>query len=153
MPNTIGIEIIGLPQLDAGFAAIQPQLEEAFARALTLSALKVEAEAKRLVPRVTGRLQSSIGHQVEGVGAMVARIGTSVEYAPFVEFGRGPIVATNAKALRFKIGGRWIFRHSVGPAAARPFLRPALDNSRSYIEAAFRAAADSVFAKLGGQVA
>jgi HK97 gp10 family phage protein len=70
--------------------------------ALAKSAIKVEAAAKRLAPVDTGRLRSSISHQltVDGQG-LVAYVGTNVDYAIFQELG-----------TRFM--------------PAQPFLRPAL---------------------------
>jgi HK97 gp10 family phage protein len=50
--------------------------------------LRVEGAAKGLAPVDTGRLRSSITHEVEVQGAeVVGRIGTNVEYAIFQEFG------------------------------------------------------------------
>jgi len=55
---------------------------------ITKSVLVVEGRAKKTVPVLTGRLRSSITHEVnkEGVG-YVGKVGTNVEYAPAVEFG------------------------------------------------------------------
>jgi HK97 gp10 family phage protein len=71
-------------------------------KSLARSAVKVEAAAIRLCPVDTGRLRSSITHQltVDGQG-LLALVGTNVEYAIFVELG-----------TRF--------------SPAQPFLRPAL---------------------------
>lgn len=46
-------------------------------------------------------------------------------YVRWVEFGRGPVHAIRAKALRFRLDGVIVFRQSVGPARPRPFMRPA----------------------------
>ena len=64
--------------------------------------LRIEALAKRLCAVDTGRLRSSITHDlgVDGRG-LYGMVGTNVEYAIFLEFGT---------------------RHM----RARPFLRPAL---------------------------
>lgn len=70
--------------------------------ALARSAISVEGAAKRLCPVDTGRLRSSIHHELgQDSRGLVARIGTDVEYAAHVEFGT---------------------RHN----RAQPFLRPAL---------------------------
>lgn len=72
------------------------------ARHLTRLAVTVQNEARRLCPVDTGRLRSSITHQVRtDPRGVVARVGTNVVYAPFIELG-----------TRF--------------AEAQPFLRPAL---------------------------
>jgi HK97 gp10 family phage protein len=55
---------------------------------LARSAVKVEATAKRLCPVDTGRLRSSINHQLAHDGqGLLALVGTNVEYAIFVELG------------------------------------------------------------------
>lgn len=66
------------------------------------TAVKVETKAKRLCPVDTGRLRSSITHEVGMLGkTVIARVGTNVDYAVHVEFG--------TRRMR-----------------AQPFLRPAL---------------------------
>jgi len=73
---------------------------------LARRATKVESAAKRNAPVDTGRLRSSITHELGQAGRdLVARIGTNVDYAPHVEFGT--------------------YRMS-----AQPYLRPALDAAR-----------------------
>jgi HK97 gp10 family phage protein len=54
------------------------------ARAVALSALRIESEAKRIVPVRTGRLRASITAHITPVRG---EVGTNVEYAPKVEFG------------------------------------------------------------------
>jgi len=71
----------------------------------------VEAEAKRRAPVDTGRLRSSIN---SGVSGDVAKVGTDVEYAPYMEYGTS----------RFPTG--------------KPFLRPALDVSRKALVKLYR---------------
>lgn len=67
---------------------------------------RVERAAKRAAPVDTGRLRSSITNELGAEGSdLVARIGTDVEYAAFVELG-------------------------TSRAPAQPYLRPALDAGR-----------------------
>lgn len=56
------------------------------AKGLLKGALRVERDAKILVPVDTGLLRSSITHDVQG---SVATVGTSIEYAAKVELGIG----------------------------------------------------------------
>lgn len=106
-------------------------------REMTRVALRVQNRAKQLAPVDTGRLRASITHELRVVNdVVIAVVGTNVEYARIVHEGRGPITTRRArglapngpKALRFKPkgGGSFIFRKSVGPAEAQPFLRDAL---------------------------
>lgn len=50
-------------------------------------------------------------------------IGTDVFYAKYVNDGRGPVHAKNAKCLHFITkGGVEVFTKSVGPASPRPYI-------------------------------
>lgn len=106
-------------------------------RYLLQKGLLVEAEAKRRCPVDTGRLRSSITTEmfVED-GAPVARVGTNVEYAAFIEFGTGiygprgqPIRPVRAQYLSWiPRGGKRVFAREVRGVRPRPFLLPALDS-------------------------
>jgi hypothetical protein len=49
-------------------------------------------------------------------------IAPSVKYARYAQHGRGPVRAKPGKALRFMVGGKAVFRKSVGPAPARKMV-------------------------------
>ena len=73
-----------------------------------------------------GHLLASIEILDEDVGKYVT-VGTTVPYAEFVEFGRGPIRPVNAKVLHFFLkDGTEVFTTYAGPAEPRPFLEPAV---------------------------
>lgn len=99
-------------------------------------AKRIERDAKTLCPTDSGRLKRSIDHELDGhsVSTYVARIGTNVRYAIFVEFGTGPHVirAKNGKMLRWEAGGEVHFARGVlhPGTQAQPFLRPALLKER-----------------------
>ena len=59
-------------------------LDKAIERGLEAIGLAAEGHAKKETPVDTGRLRNSISHAVEDKSAY---IGTSVEYAPYVELG------------------------------------------------------------------
>lgn len=84
-------------------------VEDAVSKALTASALIVEGQAKALVPVDTGNLRNSITHEVEG---KEARVGTNVEYAPFIELG-------------------------TSKQTAQPYLNPALEMNKGNIKKIF----------------
>jgi hypothetical protein len=79
-------------------------------------------------PVDTGLLRSSHRVAIRGTTKkLVGSVTNEVNYAAIVHGGRrgfGPIPPT--KALRFKIGGRVIYRTRVGPARAQPWLRQAM---------------------------
>jgi HK97 gp10 family phage protein len=54
-----------------------------------IACIKVENLAKVFCPVDTGRLRSSITHEVgtDGVGDVIGRVGSDVEYAIFQELG------------------------------------------------------------------
>ena len=84
-------------------------IDDAISKALEASALVVEGEAKALTPVDTGNLRNSITHEVE---KNEARVGTNVEYAPFVELGTVKM-------------------------AAQPYLNPALEMNKGNIKKIF----------------
>jgi phage virion morphogenesis protein len=67
--------------------------------------------------RSSGNLMNSISYRAEPRQVIV---GTNTPYAAVHQFGT-TIRAKNAKALRFQIGERWVFKKSV-TIPARPFL-------------------------------
>ena len=67
--------------------------------------LIVEGDAKRICPVDTGRLRSSITHEVD---LFSGKVGSNVEYAAYVELGTVKM-------------------------AARPYLRPALEMNKAKI--------------------
>ena len=78
----------------------------------------------------SGMLSSSI--QEEEVGERTWLIGTIINhiYPLAVEYARGPVHPIRAKALVFySDSGELIFRKSVGPAKARPFVAPAFEKT------------------------
>lgn len=98
--------------------------------------------ANRLIRSKTGQLASSaevrtmvFARRVEGIVRWTAR------HARWVAYGRGPVVAKRAKALRFEIDGVILFRKRVGPAPAQHFHTRGLSQAMPAIEAEFRAAA------------
>lgn len=71
-----------------------------------------------------GRLETDIFND--------ARSSNGYPYFWPVDLGRGPVVAKNAKALRFVTpGGQVLFRKSVGPAAPRDIRKTAISQMES----------------------
>lgn len=101
--------------------------------------LIIETSAKQKVPRITSTLMRSIHTEVTSASqnSAVAVVGTDVEYGPHVEFGtRARVIRPrNARALRFKIGGRVVFAKFVRHPGtrAKPFLRPAFDENKDKV--------------------
>jgi len=96
------------------------------------SAINIERDAKNAAPVDMGILRSSIAKTVTASdkGRVVsAEVGTSVEYAPFVEFGTGSGVSVpdgqQEYAMQFK--GKTGRKRNY---PARPFLFPAWEKER-----------------------
>jgi HK97 gp10 family phage protein len=93
----------------------------------------VEDSSKLLVAVDTGNLRGSITHQVDEV-ELSCRVGTNVEYAPYIEFGTGEF-AENSKGRK----GGWFFTDAEGKTyftlgnKPQPFLRPALLENKATI--------------------
>lgn len=86
------------------------------AAALRAGALLIENDARQKAPIKTGTLRRSIHTNVETAGdGAVARIGTNVEYAIYLEMGTSRM-------------------------RARPYLRPAFDGNRNQALAEIRRA-------------
>ena len=72
--------------------------------------LLVEGDAKRMCPVDTGRLRSSLAHEIEKKGnEVIGRIGTNVVYGVFQEYGSSTQSGT-------------------------PYLRPALEKNKGKIK-------------------
>lgn len=99
------------------------------------STLNAEASAKMKAAVQTSKLRSSINSRFENAG-MTGIVEATAAHAAFVEFNtRAHIIrAKNAKYLRFKMGGQWVFRKSVmhPGTKAQPFMRPALEEERPH---------------------
>ena len=109
---------------------------EAIKKALTKSALLVEADAKTNCPVDTGLLRSSITHNVYDD---YAEVGTNFSYAPYVEHGTGLFAdAGNGRKTPWRYqdaDGQW---HTTIGQHPQPFLGPALDANKQKIEQIFQ---------------
>lgn len=108
-------------------------------RALERACLVIENAAKQKCPVDTGTLRRSITHEVEG---NKARVGTNLEYGPYIEFGTGLFAAEgNGRSTPWSYqtaDGQW---HTTAGQKPQPFLNPALQEN---IENAKREFADSL---------
>lgn len=112
----------------------------AVGRDLLRRAIRVESQAKinasgRPGPRVrSGRLRASITHQIltTPYGGLVARVGSNVEYAGFVEYGTPAhtIRPRRKRALYWKGAPHPVARVCHPGNRPYPYLRPALRAAR-----------------------
>jgi hypothetical protein len=120
----IQTRITGLDEIAARFKD-SPAIVRRESTITVVRLAKVGADAaKARVGKKTRNLANSLtptGGRAAG-GGVAASFGSSLPYAGWHNDGRGAIVAKNAKALRFEIGGRIIFRKSVGPAKGTKYM-------------------------------
>ncbi len=90
-------------------------------------------EAKDLCPVDTGFLRDSItaGEPDETGKSVVGTVVASAPYAGYVEYGTGQRGASSAGAGPYPYNPKWPGQ------AAQPFLRPALDSTRTVVREAF----------------
>lgn len=106
---------------------VESDVTKAIHRALEICGGKAETYAKKLCPVDTGNLRNSITHQRQGDDTEL--IGTSVEYAPYVEFGHHQTPGRYVPA----IGKRLVASYVPG----KPYLAPALENHISEYKEVF----------------
>ena len=82
------VKIEGDKEIQRKIAELASKFPDKLRGVISKSVLVVEGRAKKTVPVLTGRLRASITNEVkkEGDGYM-GKVGTTVEYAPYVEFG------------------------------------------------------------------
>lgn len=113
------------------------ELDRRIKKKLTDSAIVVERKAKQICPRGrTGALARSITHVIELRRAL---IGTNLSYGPAVEFGTKPHTITpNVKAALYWEEAEHPVKIVHHPGAqSKPYLRPALEASRTEIDDIF----------------
>jgi phage gpG-like protein len=124
---------INTREYERGLRRVFGRMSDDVKRAVDRTRIDVQNEARRRAPVDTGRLRSSIVSRVEGGGRNLGYVvGTNVNYAAAIEFGRGPVDIfpnehSGKKAL-FWPGARHPVAKVHQPARpARPFLRPAIE--------------------------
>ena len=125
MADGFKIEIKGVKELQSKFKNIGDELQKALSEAVSAGAVVVERDAKIRVPVVTGNLRNSIKEfkKIESSGNVESQVGSDMKYAARVEFGFSD---TDSRGRTYH-------------QASKPYLRPALDENRTQIQAAFDA--------------
>jgi hypothetical protein len=125
----------------------EPRAHEELVRAMESGTRLLAGEARQLVRVRTGETQRQIGSTVRRIGQGVeGEVRSAAPWSRWLERGRGPVYPIRAKVLRWVApSGKVIFAPRAGPAAPRPFMAPALANTRPAIRAEF--------ARVGGRLA
>jgi len=125
------VEIVGLAELSQKITRMAAKTPDELTKALNMGALAVSSTAKSTVPVQTGTLRNSI-HAIPAVkkgNDVVATVGTSMEYAPYVEFGtgvRGDATNDNPE-VKVSYASDWAGQ------IAQPYLYPALQMNKDKI--------------------
>lgn len=141
----LDVKIKGFAELDKALAELPDKIERNIVRGALRAAAKVtEAEAKRLVPVRSGKLQASIrvsSRLVKGRPVATVTAGGNKKGQPFyahlVEFGaKAHFIKPKSRKSLFLAG---VMREGVDhPGATKhPFMRPALDSSATAAVLAF----------------
>ena len=123
-------------EVQEGIKQLEQNLPNILEKALEKACLIVENSAKQNCPVDDGQLRQSITHTVEGTRA---EVGTSVEYAPYVEVGTG-IYSTEGNGRQTPWSyqdaeGEW---HTTKGMNAQPFLKPALEENKGRVLECFK---------------
>lgn len=111
-------------------AEISKQIHAATQRAIEAAALHMVGEVKDRAPVDSGELRKSIGKNISSQGGeAVAKVGSSLQYAIYQEFGTGEF-ADNGAGRK----GGWIYE---GPDGKTHFTRGT--KPKKFLRDAFRA--------------
>lgn len=124
----------------------------------TESGLAVQRTAQTLIPRKSGTAANltrmePVQASASGVTVIVASTAQSKDGFPYpiaLEEGRTGFGPVRRKVLHFVAGGKDVFTKRVGPAAAQPFMQPALTQNESFIMSRFEAAYERVLKAIAG---
>ena len=138
--------------------AAPQHITQELSKAGRFSGLAVERMAKSLIPVATGNAKAltrmePVEASASGVTVLVvstAQSGAGFPYPIVLEEGRKGFGPVSKKVLHFTVGGKEVFTKRVGPVAGRPFMQPALDRCKAFIEAQFKEAYERVLIYVGG---
>jgi HK97 gp10 family phage protein len=116
---------------------VKQQLAQVSEEAMEAALLVIEAQAKALTPVATGQLQDTLDHRIEKNkdAEIIGRVGSPLDYAPYVEFGTGEFAENGAGRKGGWVykdpSGEWFFTWGQEP---QPFLRPAFRRCKKQVE-------------------
>ena len=111
----ITLDIKGIDKVLSDFKSLDQNIAKGVKDVVNESALKIQADAKKLAPVNLGTLRNSIYlKEFAERGGFVFTVGASASYAPYVEFGTGGKVsvpngyADYALQFKGKTGGKFM---------------------------------------------
>ena len=146
----VEVEVKGLPELNARLIAIANGSDEAMRKGCMTTMLRVEREAKQLVPTKTGNLKTSIHAGALSDGAYCSAGGGNglkdVRYAAWVELGTPPheIRPLNKKALFWKGAAHPVMVVHHPGTKPHPYFVPAVEIAMGFAEQDMKNAVDAL---------
>lgn len=127
-------KINGVDSLLAKIEALGGNVEKSLKTSILQATKNVQRDAKMLAPVKDGTLRNSIKAEVtEKKNKVIGRVYTNIQYAPYVEFGTGPVGEQSRSKLtekvrnqiQFKQDGWWIHESQIDAKTAElyKFLR------------------------------
>lgn len=129
------IKVTGLDDIMRNLATYESNLNIKLGQAIEGASQIIENKAKQLCPVDDGILRASITHKViNGQGEVMGKVGTNVEYAPYVHQGTG-IHAAKGDGRKDPWSyqtpdGKW---HTTVGQKPQPFLEDAAKKSKGEI--------------------
>lgn len=135
--------IQGLDKLVAKLSALNGNVNKTMKQAVHQAAKRIQREAKLLAPVNDGALRNNIHAEVEMQGNQIeGRVFTTVDHAPYVEFGTGPLGMASHKEvpaailskLSYRQNGWWIHESQIDAKTAEKyhFVKRVTDNGKFY---------------------
>lgn len=156
------IDIPELPGTVGRFGLMSAYTVTRLTTALEKSAIVMETLAKEEAPTRSGKLRSSISHKLtvsfKG-GKLQAIIAPHVNYAGYVNDGRGVVVPVNKKVLATKINPGWGNKNGAGyyiigmrskAVAPNPFMARAYHKGKPVVGQEFNQARRDIVSKMKG---
>lgn len=115
------------PRSDLG-QFVQARVTPAVRMAVEKSCSLIETRAKELCPVDTGALRDSIRTEIDESGkTIIGRVGPTMHYSAYVEYGTGIRGAASEGAGAGPYSTTW------PGMPAQPYMRPALDEARTKV--------------------
>jgi hypothetical protein len=154
--SDIRVEFEGYEQFAARLRQAPEIVRDEMGRGVENVAMAGSGYAKRIAPFKTGHYRRSITHTTANFagGSVTAAFGSNAPYARVVEAGSEPhvITAKRAKALRFTIGKKVLFRRRVNHpgTTGRWVFKRAKEWLEPQVRSEFRAVVQRIMNRVGG---
>ena len=148
------LEVQGLNELLRDVRKAGGDARKLMEAAMTNSTNEITKQARSRAPHRSGTLQRSIMPEVRYPDA---RVWVQEKYGRYIEEGTGiygrngrRITPKTASVLAWKQGGSMVFARSVAGIKPKPFFKPGVEASLSYVGKQFETVMDIIMKELKG---